>query len=80
MFNNRLRLWAIVSQALGFMVIFWLETYLGRGQAGAWQLGVLLLMLAAALLIAVLRRYQQRKVMRLAEQRSALLREEAADD
>lgn len=80
MFNNRLRLWAIVSQALGFMVIFWLETYLGRGQAGAWQLGVLLLMLAAALLIAVLKRYQQRKAMRLAEQRSALLREEAADD
>ncbi len=78
--NNRLRFWAIVSQALGFLVIFLLETSLGRGQAGRWQLGVLLLMLAAALLIAVLRRYEQRKALRLAAQRFARLREDEADD
>lgn len=80
MMHDRLRLWAIVSQALGFVVIFLLETSLGRGQAGHYQLGVLLLMLAAASVIAVLRRYQQGKALRLAEQRKAMLREEAADD
>ena len=80
MFNDRLRLWAIVSQALGLLAIFLLETSLGRGQAGSYQLVVLLLMLAAALVIAVLRRYQQRKAMRLADQRFAKLREDEADD
>lgn len=80
MFNDRLRLWAIVSQALGLIIIFILETGLGRGQAGRYQLVVLLLMLLAALVIAVLRRYQQRKAMRLAEERFAFLREEEADD
>lgn len=80
MFNNRLRLWAIVSQALGLVTIFLLETLLGRGQAGRYQLVVLLLMLAAALVIAVLRRYHQRKALRLKEQRFAELREDEADD
>jgi len=80
MFNDRLRLWAIVSQALGLVTIFLLETGLGRGQAASYQLVVLLLMLMAALVIAVLRRYQQRKAMRLAERRFAQLREDEADD
>lgn len=80
MFNDRLRLWAIVSQALGLLVIFILETGLGRGQARSYQLAVLITMLTVALLIAILRRYQQRKALRLAEQRFAKLREEEADD
>ncbi|WP_027849066.1 hypothetical protein [Marinospirillum minutulum] len=80
MLNNRLRLWAIVSQALGLVTIFLLETLLGRGQAGSYQLVVLLLMLVAALVIAVLRRYHQRKARRLEEQRFAELREDEADD
>lgn len=80
MFNDRLRFWAIVSQALGLVVIFLLETWLGRGQAGRWQLGVLFAMLTAALVIAVLRRYQQRKALRLADERYARLREDEVDD
>lgn len=80
MFKDRLRLWAIVSQALGLLAIFLLETSLGRGQAGWYQLVILLLMLIAALVIAVLKRYQQRKAMRLAEQRFAQLREDEAGD
>ncbi|NLW04795.1 MAG: hypothetical protein GX029_06165 [Pseudomonadaceae bacterium] len=79
MLNDRLRFWAIVSQALGFVIIFLLETSLGRGQAGPYQLGVLLIMLAFALVIAVLRRYAQRKALRLAAERFALLREEEGD-
>ncbi len=80
MLNDRLRFWAIVSQALGFAVIFLLETCLGRGQAGSYQLAVLLVMLAFAVVIAVLRRYAQRKAQRLAAVRFALLEEDAADD
>lgn len=80
MFNDRLRLWAIVSQALGLATIFLLETLLGRGQAGSYQLVVLLLMLVAALVIAVLRRYQQRKDLRLKEQRFAKLQEDEVDN
>lgn len=80
MFNDRLRISAIVSQALGLVTIFLLETGLGRGQAGRYQLVVLLLMLIAALVIAVLRRYQQRKNLRLKEQRFAKLQEDEVDD
>lgn len=78
--GKTLRFWAIFSQALGFCLIILLETWLGRGQAGPWQLRVLLLMLLVALVIAVLRRYQERKQLKRQAEQQAWLREQASDD
>ncbi|MBE0507685.1 MAG: hypothetical protein IBX50_13405 [Marinospirillum sp.] len=80
MLKDPLRFWAVVSQAVGFTLIVVLETWLGRAQAGYWQIRVLLVMLAIALVIAVLRRYQQRRAMQLAAKRRQLLQDEEADD
>jgi cytochrome c-type biogenesis protein CcmH/NrfF len=80
MLKDPLRFWAVMSQAVGFTLIVLLETWLGRAQAGYWQIRVLLLMLAAALLIAILRRYQQQRALQLAAKRRQLLRDEEADD
>ncbi len=80
MLSSRLRFWAIVSQALGLSLIFILESLLGRGQAGKWQLIILLLMLGTALVIALLRTYATKKELRLAEQRRQILDAEQAED
>jgi Na+-driven multidrug efflux pump len=56
--NDSLRLWAIFSQLLGFIVIFLLRTY---EVPGFWQGIVLALMLSSALLIWLIRLYRKNK-------------------
>lgn len=68
-----LRFWAIVSQATGFIIILALETWLGRAQAGFWQLWVLGLMITIALVIAVLRRYRDKRWQKEQARRRQLL-------
>ena len=75
MYQNPLRFWAIFSQAAGFVAIVVLETWLGRAQAGFWQLWVLVAMLMAALVIAVLRRYQHGRWLKEQERRRQLLQQ-----
>ncbi len=59
--NDRLRLLAVGSQLIGFIVIFLMRTY---EVALVWQGAVLILMLIAAFLIWVRRRYERnRKLM-----------------
>ncbi|SFC26835.1 hypothetical protein SAMN05660443_1997 [Marinospirillum celere] len=79
MLKDPLRFWAIISQALGFTLIIFLETWMGRAQAGYWQLRVLLVMIAIALVIAVLRLYQNKRWQKEQERRRQLLREEEED-
>ena len=76
MLKDPLRFWAILSQAVGFTLIIALETWLGRAQAGYWQLRVLVLMLLIALVLAVLRRYQSRRLLKEQEQRRQRLLED----
>lgn len=52
--EDRLRLWAVISQLTGLVIIFMQRTY---GVAGIWQALVLGLMLLAALVVAGRRRY-----------------------
>lgn len=59
--SDRLRLAAIASQLIGFVVIFLLRTY---EAAAFWQGLVLAAMLASAFVIWLLRRYQRNKVRR----------------
>ncbi|WP_114416992.1 hypothetical protein [Marinospirillum perlucidum] len=80
MLNDPLRFWAVITQALGFTLIILLETWLGRGQAGPWQLAILAAMLVAALVIAVLRRYQNRRHLKEQERRRQLLQEDEEDN
>lgn len=79
MLKDSLRFWAIVSQATGFTLIILLETWLGRAQAGFWQLLILLAMIAIALVIAVLRLYQHKRWQKEQERRRQVLREEEED-
>lgn len=79
MLKDPLRLWAIISQALGFTLIIILETWLGRAQAGYWQLRVLLVMIGIALIIALLRHYQHKRQLKEQERRRQLLAEEEED-
>lgn len=58
---DTLRALAIASQAIGFIVIFMLQTLLGDA-ARPWQGVTLAVMVACALLIAVMRRYRRNKL------------------
>lgn len=80
MLQDPLRFWAVISQALGFTLIILLETWLGRAQAGFWQLLILITMIATALVIAFLRLYQNKRWQKEQERRRQLLREEAEDN
>lgn len=80
MLQDPLRFWAIISQATGFILIILLETWLGRAQAGYWQIRILVVMIAIALVIALLRRYQNKRLLKQQEQRRQLLREDEADN
>jgi len=79
MLKDPLRFWAIISQAIGFTLIIFLETWLGRAQAGYWQLRVLLVMIGIALVIALMRRYQNKRLLKEQERRRQLLEEDQAD-
>ncbi|MBZ9558910.1 MULTISPECIES: hypothetical protein [Modicisalibacter] len=70
---DTLRVLAIASQAVGFILILTLETVLGDA-ARPWQGVTLALMLAAALIIAVLRQYRRNRARKAAAER------EMADD
>lgn len=59
--NDGLRLAAVGSQLLGFVIIFLLRTY---EAPGFWQGVVLCLMLGSALVIFLIRRYQRNKQLR----------------
>lgn len=80
MFNDTLKNWAVASQALGLTLIVWLETSLGRGQAGFWQQWVLIVMLLCAGVVAVLRMYRYKRQMKEQERRRSLLADEASDE
>jgi len=80
MLQDPLRFWAIISQATGFTLIILLETWLGRAQAGYWQLRILVVMIAIALVIALLRRYQNKRLLKQQEQRRKLLLEDEEDN
>jgi|AntRauTorcE11897_2_1112592.scaffolds.fasta_scaffold01920_11 uncharacterized membrane protein len=80
MLQDPLRFWAVVSQAAGFILIILLETWLGRAQAGYWQLRILLVMIAVALVIALLRRYRNKRFLKEQERRRQLLLEDEEDN
>ncbi|MDR9466780.1 hypothetical protein [Marinospirillum sp.] len=80
MLQDPLRFWAIISQAVGFTLIILLETWLGRAQAGYWQLRILGVMIAVALVIALLRRYQNKRFLKEQERRRQLLLEDEEDN
>ncbi|WP_110669163.1 hypothetical protein [Salinicola halophilus] len=61
--SDPLRRAAIASQAVGFIGIIGLETWLGDA-ARPWQGVTLALMLVAAATIALLRRYRQNRRLR----------------
>ncbi|OPX56316.1 hypothetical protein SAMN02745127_00579 [Oceanospirillum multiglobuliferum] len=56
--HDSLRIWAIGSQLLGFLLLIGLRTY---DAAAHWQILVFVLMLLAAFYIALLRRYKNNK-------------------
>lgn len=57
--NDGLRLAAVISQLIGFGLIFFMFTY---GVDGFWQGVVFALMLLSALVIWLIRRYRRNKV------------------
>ena len=63
-----LRALAIASQAIGFVMILTLETWLGDA-ARPWEALVLALMLLSAVSIALLRRYRRNKARKAQERR-----------
>ena len=67
---DMLRALAIVSQALGLMLIITLETVMGDA-ARPWQGVVLALMVAAALAIALVRLYRRNRLRKQQAQRFA---------
>ena len=69
-----LRVLAIASQALGFILIITLETLMPDGGARPWQGVTLAVMVAFALALAVARVYRRNKV------RKSLTRRLADDD
>lgn len=80
MLNDTLRFWALLTQALGLTLIIFLETWLGRGQAGDWQLWVLAFMLLSALLLAVLRHYRNQRQLKARMQRWQQLQDQEAQE
>ncbi|MFK7160194.1 hypothetical protein V6U78_03990 [Marinospirillum sp. MEB164] len=80
MLNDRLKNWAVASQAVGLIVIVALETWLGRGEAGQWQKWVLIAMLACAALVALLRFYRHQQHLKEQARRRQVLEEAASDD
>lgn len=69
-----LRVLAIASQALGFMLIITLETLMPDGAARPWQGVTLAAMVGVALVLAVARVYRRNKI------RKSLTRRLADDD
>ncbi|GAB2778237.1 hypothetical protein GCM10027040_00580 [Halomonas shantousis] len=66
---DRLRATAITSQAVGFILIIVLETWLGDA-ARKWQGVTLAFMLVAALGVALMRHYRRNKRRKAAEERA----------
>ena len=64
---DSLRALAIASQAIGFVLIITLETWLGDA-ARPWEALVLALMLFSAVSIALVRRYRRNKARKALEQ------------
>lgn len=67
--SDTLRALAIASQAIGFLLIITLETWLGDA-ARPWQGVTLGGMLACALVVAVVRRYQRNRARKAAVERT----------
>ncbi|MCS2610292.1 hypothetical protein [Halomonas dongshanensis] len=63
-----LRVWAIGSQALGFIMIITLETVLGDA-ARPWQGGVLAAMIVCALGVALARLYRRNRARKARAER-----------
>ncbi|PMR74274.1 hypothetical protein [Billgrantia endophytica] len=67
---DTLRILAIASQALGFVLIMTLETLLGNA-ARPWQGLTLAVMVLCALVLAVARLYRRNKARKLLDRRLA---------
>lgn len=80
MLNDRLKIWAVASQAMGLILIVALETWLGRGQAGLWQKWVLIAMLLCAGIVALLRFYRHQQHVKEQARRRQVLQDAASDD
>lgn len=68
--KDPLRVWAIATQLIGFVLIISIDTWAGHGEARSLQAWVLAGMLSAALVIAGLRRWRQRRELRRQHQAS----------